>query len=164
MSLWKKKNSKRALPQQSVPKSNATRLVDASRTVTRIGLGTFMSVAGISHLTTAREEFQAQVPHWVPLDTDFVVVSSGVVEIGLGLSMLLLPKQKFWTGTALALFYVAIFPGNISQYANSIDAFGLDTDAKRLTRLFFQPVLIGLSLWSAGLPALKNRTTGTNRS
>lgn len=116
-----------------------------------------MTIAGTSHLTFARDEFQAQVPNWVPLDTDFVVISSGVAEIGLGLSTLLLPKQRLWTGTALALFYVAIFPGNISQYVNAVDAFGLDTDAKRFGRLFFQPVLIGLSLWSAGLPRIGHK-------
>ncbi|WP_211080626.1 DoxX family protein [Arcanobacterium buesumense] len=130
--------------------------VRRSQTTTRITLGTFMSLAGISHMTFAREEFQAQVPSWFPIDDDLVVLGSGVAEIGLGLSLLLLPKHRRATGIALAIFYAAIFPGNIGQYVEGIDAFGLDTDGKRLARLFFQPALIGLALWGGGiLPAKK---------
>ena len=113
--------------------------------ILRITLGTFMVVAGIGHLTFKRDEFQAQVPRWLPSDPkfmDFVVVSSGVVEIALGLAMIFWTKKKAKTGVALAIFYVLVFPGNISQYTNGIDGFGLDTDQKRLIRLFFQPVLI----------------------
>lgn len=119
----------------------------------RILLGAFMTFAGIGHLTFQREEFLAQVPRWLPDNEaflDFVVLSSGVVEILLGLSMLFLVKHQVKVGLALALFYVLIFPGNISQYTNEISAFGLDTDNKRLIRLFFQPVLILWALWSTG--------------
>lgn len=128
--------------------------IEKSRTVTRIALGGFMTFAGTAHLSFAREEFQAQVPSWVPVDADLVVLGSGVAEVTLGLALLLLPKHRLFTGIALALFYVAIFPGNISQYVEGIDGFGLDTDTKRFVRLFFQPVLIGLALWAAGLPRL----------
>src|SRR5690606_3350740 len=122
--------------------------------ILRITLGTFMVVAGIGHLTFKRDEFQAQVPRWLPSDPkfmDFVVVSSGVVEIALGLAMIFWTKKKAKTGVALAIFYVLVFPGNISQYTNGIDGFGLDTDQKRLIRLFFQPVLIAWALWSTGV-------------
>ena len=116
-------------------------------------LGAFMTYAGFSHLTIARQEFVAQVPVWLqftPGFTDFIVLASGVVEITLGLGML--SQWKRWRGVVgalLALFYVAIFPGNINQYVEGINAFGLDTDQARLIRLFFQPVLIFLALWSA---------------
>lgn len=123
------------------------------QTSLRILLGLFMVFAGIGHLTFQREAFQAQVPRWLPDDpsfVDFVVVSSGIVEITLGLAMLFLVKHKAKVGLALAIFYVLVFPGNVSQYTNRIDAFGLDTDQKRLIRLFFQPVLILLALWSTG--------------
>lgn len=128
-----------------------------TQNVFRVILGLLMIMAGIGHLTFQREEFQAQVPRWLPTSDafmDFVVVASGVVEILLGLAMVLLVKYKVKIGIVLAIFYVLIFPGNISQYTNGIDAFGLDTDLKRLIRLFFQPVLILWALWSTG--ALKH--------
>lgn len=122
--------------------------------VMRILLGAFMLLAGIGHLTFQRAEFLAQVPRWLPENPgfmDFVVISSGVVEIILGLAMIFWVKQKIKVGIALAIFYVLVFPGNISQYTHGIDAFGLDTDQKRLIRLFFQPVLILWALWSTGV-------------
>ncbi|WP_028376118.1 MauE/DoxX family redox-associated membrane protein [Leeuwenhoekiella sp. MAR_2009_132] len=124
-----------------------------TQNVFRILLGSLMTLAGVGHLTFQRDEFQAQVPNWLPTDPafiDFVVLASGVVEILFGLSMIFLVRYKVKVGLALALFYVLIFPGNISQYTNGIDAFGLDTDGKRLMRLFFQPVLILWALWSTG--------------
>ena len=53
-------------------------------------------------------------------------------------------------GWLTAAFFVAIFPGNISQYLTATDAFGLDTDEARFTRLFFQPLLVIWALWSTG--------------
>lgn len=127
--------------------------------VTRGLLGTFMLVAGTGHLTFARRAFQAQVPDFVPLDKNTVVLASGVVEIALGLALLLLKGQnRVRMGVGLAVFYAAVFPGNIHQYTHRISAFGLNTDARRLARLFFQPVLMGAALYSTGaLAALKNR-------
>ncbi len=116
----------------------------------RILLGLMMLMAGIGHLTFQRGEFQAQVPDWIPLSKDIVVIASGVVEISFGLLMVFLAKHKVKVGIVLAIFYILIFPGNIAQYINGIDAFGLDTDRKRLIRLFFQPVLILWALWSTG--------------
>lgn len=113
----------------------------------RILLGAFLLFAGISHLSFARTEFLAQVPTWVPLNADLVVLLSGVVEIALGTSLILLTKYKFLVGWATALFFVLIFPGNISQYVNKVDAFGLNSDTARFVRLFFQPVLVAWALW-----------------
>ena len=121
--------------------------------ILRVLLVLFMTFAGISHLTLARQEFVAQVPTWIqfsPGFTDFVVLVSGVVEIALGLGMIFLWKYKAQVGALLAIFFVLIFPGNINQYVNHISAFGLDTDQARLIRLFFQPVLILWALWSTG--------------
>ena len=121
----------------------------------RLLLGAFMTYAGISHLTFNRQEFVAQVPTWLqfsPGFTDFVVLASGVVEIAFGLGIIfLVAKKRAIAGALLALFYVAIFPGNINQYVNHINAFGLNTDNLRLIRLFFQPVLIFLALWTTGV-------------
>ena len=116
----------------------------------RILLGLFLAAAGTGHLTFLRVEFLAQVPHWVPLDGDLVVVFSGIMEIGLGAGLIFLPRFRFYFGWAAAAFFVAIFPGNIAQYLNRIDAFGLDSDRARLVRLFFQPVLVIWALWATG--------------
>lgn len=120
----------------------------------QLSLGVFLTSAGISHLGSNRQEFQAQVPTWLPLDPDFVVITSGVVEISLGLSLiitlLIFKRYRRVVGLITALFFVAIFPGNINQYLNQIDAFGLDTDQKRLLRLFFQPPLVIWAIWCTG--------------
>jgi len=121
-----------------------------ARTVARLALGAAMVGAGVLHLTTQRAEFQAQVPSWFPLDEDFTVIASGVVEIGLGAAFVALPKHKRLVGGLLAVFFVAIFPGNIAQYVEGVDAFGLDTDRARLIRLFFQPVLVLVALFGGG--------------
>lgn len=111
-------------------------------------LGLALVLAGTSHLTTLRNEFQAQVPSWLGLDADFVVVASGVVEICLGLGLMFLVRYQAVVGILTALFFVAIFPGNISQYLTHTNAFGLNTDEARLIRLFFQPVLVIWALYS----------------
>ncbi|BDU24903.1 membrane protein [Flavobacterium sp. GSB-24] len=116
----------------------------------RILLGLFMITAAFGHLTFQRIDFQAQVPNWVPMDKDLVVILSGIVELILGLALIFLTKYKVHMGIFLAVFYVMVFPGNIAQYLNRIDALGMNTDQARLIRLFFQPVLIFLALWSTG--------------
>ena len=125
----------------------------------QIGLGFGLLSAGISHLTSARAEFRAQVPSWLPLDADFVVIASGIVEISLGIGLLILWKQlpRKLIGFAAALFFIAIFPGNLSQWINGISAFGLDTDQARFTRLFFQPVLVVWALISTNAYRLFRR-------
>ncbi len=117
------------------------------RTVLRWLLGGALIGAGIGHLTTQRSEFRAQVPSWFPLDDDVVVVASGIVEIALGVSLIALPRHRVIVGTIVAAFFVVIFPGNIAQWREGVDAFGLDSDAKRFARLFFQPVLV---IWALG--------------
>lgn len=121
-----------------------------AQTVARVVLGGFMVTAGVLHLTTQRQEFQAQVPDWFPVDEDLTVLGSGVMEIGLGAAFVALPKHRRTVGALLAAFFVAIFPGNIAQYVEGTDAFGLDTDRARFIRLFFQPVLVLLALWGGG--------------
>ncbi len=119
------------------------------KTAARFLLGGSLVFAGISHLTFARKDFKAQVPDWVPLEKDDTVLYSGYAEIALGASLLLTnEKNKKAVGKIAASFFTAIFPGNISQYAKSRDAFGLDTDKKRFARLFFQPLLVYWALKS----------------
>jgi uncharacterized membrane protein len=117
------------------------------RKLTQILLGATLIYTGTLHLTTSRLEFQAQVPPWLPFSPDFVVLASGVVEIALGLSLISLQRRRE-VGIATAAFFIAIFPGNISQFVSHIDAFGLDSDRARAIRLLFQPLLVLWALWS----------------
>jgi uncharacterized membrane protein len=123
------------------------------RGAAQAALGGMLTFAGITHLTVAREEFRAQVPSWFPVDPDVVVVASGVVEVGLGSALLATWKQpaRRRLGAVVALFFVAVFPGNVAQLTEHRDAFGLDTDTKRAVRLLFQPLLV-LWAWRATRP------------
>ncbi len=129
------------------------------RRVAQLVLGAAMLFAGTGHLTFAREEFQAQVPPWVPLDPDLVVLASGVVELAVGAALVVTWRQpaRALVGVATALLFVAVFPGNVAQYTEGRDAFGLDTDRARLVRLFFQPVLIVWALWATRASLLWRR-------
>ena len=117
------------------------------RKATQILLGATLIYTGTLHLTSSRQEFQAQVPPWAPFTPDFIVLASGVVEIALGLALVSLQRRKA-VGIATAAFFIAIFPGNISQFVNGIDAFGLNDDRARAIRLLFQPLLVLWALWS----------------
>ena len=132
--------------------SSTTR--QARGAIGQLALGAALLTAGIGHLTKQRREFQAQVPSWFPADPDAVVVVSGVVELALGAALLGTWKQpaRAVVGGTAAAFFVAVFPGNIEQYVKRRDGFGLDTDAKRLTRLFFQPLLVAWALWATRPP------------
>ena len=117
--------------------------------IARTVLGGALAFAGISHLTFARKAFRAQVPDWVPLEKDDTVVYSGIAEIALGSALVLTDEaHQELVGKIAAAFFVAVFPGNVSQYVHRRSAFGLDTDAKRLARLFFQPALVYWALKS----------------
>ncbi|WP_309072784.1 hypothetical protein [Arthrobacter sp.] len=120
------------------------------RSLARVLLGLFLITAGTAHLTAARSEFTAQVPSWLPLDADAVVVGSGVIELALGVALIVLKRRRVLVGWLAAAFFLVIFPGNIAQYVEGVDAFGLTTDRARFIRLFFQPVLVLWALWSTG--------------
>ena len=120
------------------------------QTTGRLLLGLMLLIAGISHLTWSRAEFLAQVPGWIPLNGNLVVILSGIVEISLGLSLLLWSSRRIKIGWLAALFFILVFPGNISQYVTGADAFGLNSDLTRGIRLLFQPVLVIWALWSTG--------------
>ncbi|NYD39481.1 DoxX family protein [Actinomycetospora corticicola] len=117
----------------------------------RVGLGTFLVGAGLSHLTVAREGFRAQVPPWVPIDVDDTVVISGCAEVALGTALVAFPKERVKIGTIAALFFTAVFPGNIAQWRHRRDGLGLNSDRMRFLRLFAQPVPIAVALWSTGV-------------
>ena len=121
-----------------------------AQTAGRVILGLFLTLAGIGHLTFQRQEFLAQVPPWLPIEPDLVVVLSGIVEIVLGASLLFLSKYRTMVGWVVAAFFVAVFPGNIAQLVEHRDAFGLNSDVQRWMRLLFQPLLILWALWCSG--------------
>ena len=112
------------------------------RLVARVALGLGLGFAGLGHLFWSRLAFQAQVPTWLPLDPDFVVVASGVVEIVLGLLLIAVPRYRVPIGWLVAAFFVAVFPGNVSQFVTGTDSFGLNDDVARGVRLLFQPLLV----------------------
>ena len=119
-----------------------------ARTLARYLLGAALIYAGVGHFTFSRSSFQAQVPPWLPLDPDFVVLASGAVEIALGLGLIFVARYRKQIGWLTAAFFLAVFPGNISQYLTQTDAFGLNTDEARAIRLLFQPLLIIWALWA----------------
>jgi uncharacterized membrane protein len=120
----------------------------AARHIARYLLGAALIYAGVGHFTFSRLAFQAQVPPWLPLDPDFVVLASGAVEIALGLGLIFIARYRKQIGWLTAAFFLAVFPGNISQYLTQTDAFGLNTDEARAIRLLLQPLLIIWALWA----------------
>jgi uncharacterized membrane protein len=138
------------------------------RSIARVLLGAFLIFTGVSHLSFGRTAFRAQVPPWLPVNVNFVIIASGVVEIALGVALVLLTRWRVPAGWAAAIFFVLIFPGNISQFVTHANAFGLDSDLARGIRLVFQPLLIIWALWCTGAwTALRNGTlrsdSGTHR-
>ena len=121
-----------------------------ARNISRYLLGAALIYAGVGHFTFSRLEFQAQVPPWLPLDPDFVVLASGAVEIALGMALIFVARYRKQIGWLTAAFFLAVFPGNISQYLTQTDAFGLNSDTARAVRLLFQPLLILWALWATG--------------
>jgi uncharacterized membrane protein len=122
----------------------------SAQTAARLVLGAGLVTIGLAHLSWLREEFQAQVPSWLGVDEDLVVVASGVVEVALGAALLLARRKRVVVGWVTAAFFVIIFPGNVAQYVEGVDAFGLSTDAARAARLAFQPLLVAVALWCTG--------------
>jgi uncharacterized membrane protein len=142
------------VPTQTAPANRVPAPSDVEprrRTIARLALGGFLAFAGTSHLTWSRREFQAQVPPWVPVDAEAVVIGSGLVEVVLGTALITVGRsRRAMVGGLAGAFVVAVFPGNVSQFLTRTDAFGLDTDRARATRLAFQPALVAWALWSTG--------------
>jgi uncharacterized membrane protein len=134
------------------------RRASSAQNIARLVLGAFLGYTGFSHLTFARNAFHAQVPPWLPLNADFVIDASGVVEILLAVGLVVLTRWRVPVGCVVALFFVLIFPGNISQFATHADAFGLNSDLSRGIRLLFQPLFVVWALWCTGAwAALRKR-------
>jgi uncharacterized membrane protein len=131
--------------------SSAPSRPPATQQLSRWIAGTGLAFAGTSHVSFAREGFRAQVPPWVPFDTDDVVLASGAAEIALGLGLLTLPGQRRRMEVLATTFLIGVFPGNIAQYRNRVGGLGLDTDRKRLVRLLVEPLMWATALHAGGL-------------
>jgi uncharacterized membrane protein len=132
------------------PRQRTSDRLSVVQTIFRLLLGAALLFTGTAHLTWARTAFGAQVPRWLPLPTDLVIVASGLVELALGAALIVLVRYRVAVGFLVVAFFVAIFPGNIAQYVNGIDAFGLTSDRARAIQLLFQPVLVAWALWATG--------------
>jgi uncharacterized membrane protein len=128
-----------------------------ARTIARLGLGAFLAFTGFAHCTFARSALHAQVPPWLPLNADFVILASGVAEILLGAGLIVLTRWRAPVGWLVALFFVLIFPGNISQFITHTAAFGLNSDLSRGIRLLLQPLLVVWALWCTGAWGTRRR-------
>ena len=139
---------------QPVPDQRAS---SPTRNIARLVLGAFLGYTGVSHLCFARKAFHAQVPPWIPLNADFFITASGIAEILLAVGLVVLTRWRVPVGCVVALFFVLIFPGNISQFVTHADAFGLNSDLSRGIRLLFQPLLVVWALWCTGAWAALRR-------
>jgi uncharacterized membrane protein len=111
-------------------------------------LAGFMAVAGTGHFLAA-DAFLAQVPPWFPRP-ELTVAVSGIIELLFAVALVAAPRWRAQVGWLLAAFFVAVFPGNVSQFLTQTSAFGLDSDLARGVRLLFQPVLAVWALWCTG--------------
>ncbi|PRB08687.1 hypothetical protein [Microbacterium sp. MYb62] len=132
------------------------------RAVARWILAIALGAIGVGHFLGTRG-FRVVVPDWATrltrLDKDAIVIASGAAEIALAAGLLALPKERRRIGWATAAFFVAVMPGNVHQWRTKRSTPGLDTDARRLGRLFLQPLLVLWALWSTAdeTPRRRNR-------
>ena len=132
---------------QPVPDRRASSPV---RTIARVVLGVFLGYTGFSAFHLRPQGLPRPSAAWIPLNADFVITASGVVEILLAVGLVALTRWRVPVGCVVALFFVLIFPGNISQFVTHSDAFGLDSDLSRGIRLLFQPLFVVWALWCTG--------------
>lgn len=131
-----------------------------TRAVARWILALALGAIGVLHFRSTRG-FRAVVPDWAVrltgLDKEAIVIASGAAEVALAAGLLALPGERRRMGLATAAFFVAVLPGNVHQWRTRRSAPGLDTDGRRLGRLFLQPVLVAWALWSTRDPGERRR-------
>ena len=130
------------------------------RAVARWILAIALGAIGVMHFTSTRG-FRVVVPDWAvqvtKLDKNDIVLASGAAEIALSAALIALPRERRRIGWATAAFFVAVFPGNVHQWRTGRSTPGLDTDARRLGRLFLQPLLVLWALWATDERAPRRR-------
>lgn len=137
------------------------------RAVARWILAVALGAIGVGHFLSTRG-FRVVVPDWATrltrLDKDTIVIASGAAEIALAAGLLALPKERRRIGWATAAFFVAVMPGNVHQWRTKRSTPGLDTDVRRLGRLFLQPLLVLWALWSTGDSTPRGRHSRRRRA
>lgn len=121
------------------------------RAAARWTLALALGAIGVLHFTGTRG-FRVVVPDWATrltrLDKDAIVLASGTAELALASGLIALPRERRRIGLATAAFFLAVFPGNVHQWRTRRSTPGLDTDGRRLGRLFVQPVLMLWAVWA----------------
>lgn len=121
----------------------------------RWALAAFLATAGVGHFV-APEEFMAQVPPYLPAP-ELLIAVSGVAELAIAIALVVLPRYRRLMGITAALFFVVILPGNVAQYTEARDAFGLTSDTARLARLVLHPLLWVWALAAGDLWSRRHR-------
>lgn len=121
----------------------------------RLALGAAIIFAGVSHLVMPTP-FVQHLPSWVPA-RETLVFATGLVEIAFGPALWFTKgRARRWTGWALAVYLVGVFPGNIYVAVAGIDVQGQPDGLYAWLRLPLQVLFVWLALWCTG--AVGNRT------
>lgn len=123
-----------------------------TRSALRWLLAAFYALAGYFHLASPAP-FMAIMPEWVPWP-DAVVFWTGIAEL-LGAAALVQPLSlalRRAGACGLALYAICVFPANIHHFALDMarpdHGFGL---GYHVPRMFAQPLLVWLALWTGGV-------------
>jgi uncharacterized membrane protein len=116
------------------------------RGAARLGMAIAMTFAGAAHLFVATPFIQ-HLPTWVPLRAE-IVLGSGLIEIALGIALLLPPPTRRRAGVVLALYLLAVFPGNVYVAVFNVEVDGQPGGLYPWIRLPLQMLFIAWALWS----------------
>lgn len=122
------------------------------RAAVRAVFALFYAAAGMLHLSFPAP-FLAIMPPWVPAPAA-VVALTGAAELAGAAALLqpVWPGLRRAAGWGLAAYALCVWPANFQHFFNDLaradHGLGL---GYHLPRLAFQPVLIWLALWTAGL-------------
>ncbi len=78
---------------------------------TALGLGSFITLAGVMHFANP-SFFDDIVPPWLPPSERFWTYASGVAELIVG-PMLLIPRTRRLGALAAIVLFVAVYPANL---------------------------------------------------
>lgn len=132
------------------------------RSVARWALALLYLVAGVFHLARPGP-FLSITPGWVPFAPE-VILLTGLAELAGAVALiqswsLRLRRIGAW---GLAAYAVCVFPANINHFiidmAKADHGLGL---AYHVPRMFAQPLVVWLALWSGGVtewPFRRSRT------